>query len=78
MSWQSIDSKHKKKYGRNFVACEEGDEREYVINLIKEILPYYARVDIARAVQSCCQSIDAPRQRDFFLQCVRQKLEEEA
>lgn len=78
MTWQIIHNKHKKKYRRNFIACDERNEREYLINLIKETLPYYARMDIVHAVDWCCHAISAPRQRDEFLGCVRSKLQEEA
>ena len=76
-SWQSIDHKHRKKYGRSFVACDERYERDFIVSLIKETLPFYARLDIEKAVDDCCISIEAPRSKEVFWQCVKSKLQDE-
>ena len=75
MNWQTIDDKHRRKYKRTFVACDDPDERAYLISLIKETLPYYARADIEQAVDEGCQMLDAPRLRQTFLRHVRDTLE---
>ncbi len=74
MSWNNVDDKHKKKYDRNFVACDEKYEREYIVKIIREEFPYYTQQEVEQAVDSCCKSIPAPRPRDKFLECLKGKL----
>lgn len=71
MSWINVDDKHKKKYDRNFVSCEEQYEREYVINTILEEFTYFKRESVTRAVEHCCRTMSAPRERKAFLDCVK-------
>jgi hypothetical protein len=70
MSWNAVDDKHKKKYDRNFVSCEEPYERKYIIDTIMEHFPYFKRDSVERAVDHCCKTIRAPRDRKKYLQCV--------
>ena len=70
MSWTNVDDKHKKKYDRLFVSCEEPYEKEYIINTIMEEFPFLKRESVERAVEHCCKKIPAPRERGRFLQCV--------
>jgi hypothetical protein len=74
MSWNNIDDKHKKKYDRGFVSCEEHYEKVYIIDTILEHLPDYTREQVEKAVEHCCKTIGAPRPRKQFLQCVAQQL----
>ncbi|MBS1614924.1 MAG: hypothetical protein JST06_02285 [Bacteroidetes bacterium] len=74
MSWNTVDDKHKKKYDRNFVACDEKYERDYIINTILEQFPRLSRASVEAAVDSCCKTIPAPRPRDKFLECLKGKL----
>lgn len=70
MSWNNIDDKHRKKYDRNFVSCEEPYERKYMVDIIMEEFPYFDRISIERAVNHCCKIISSPRDRQIFLKCV--------
>lgn len=74
MSWNEIDDKHKRKYDRNFVACEESYERKYIIDTILEHFPHLRRTDVELAVDHCCRTIPAPRPRRNFLECVAKQL----
>lgn len=74
MSWTNVDDKHKKKYDRHFVSCEEQHEREYVINTILEEFPYFKRESVTRAVEHCCKTVRAPRERKAFLDCVKNNI----
>lgn len=74
MGWNEVDDKHKRKYDRNFVACDERYERIYIIDTIMEEHPQYSRGQVERAVDHCCNSIRAPRPRKEFLQCVATQL----
>ena len=74
MGWNNADNKHKKKYDRNFVSCDETYERAYVKQVIKEEFPALTDSAIDTAIESCCKSIPAPRPRDVFMKCLQQKL----
>lgn len=74
MGWNEVDNKHKKKYDRLFVACDEHYEREYIKKIIKEEFPALSETIIESAINSCCASIPAPRPRDKFMACLKQRL----
>jgi hypothetical protein len=74
MSWNNVDDKHKKKYDRNFVSCEESFEKKYIIDTIMEEFPYFVRANVERAVEHCCRTIRAPRGRKEFLKCVSENI----
>lgn len=74
MSWNSADDKHKKKYDRNFVSCEESYERDYVKKVIKEEFPYLTDSSIESAIAHCCKSIATPRPRGEFFNCLKRQL----
>ncbi len=74
MSWNSVDNKHKVRYDRNFVSCQEPYERKYIIDTILEEFPYYTRAKVENAVDHCCRAIAAPRPRTTFLNCVQNQL----
>ena len=78
MSWQRIDRMHRKMYGGIFIDCDDPSKREDIIRLIKQTFPYYARTEIATAVDASGAAIAVPRPRDQFWACVKNKLEEEA
>jgi hypothetical protein len=74
MSWINVDNKHKKKYDRNFVSCEETYERAYIKQIIKEEFSSLSDSTIDAAISSCCASVPAPRPRQAFWNCLRGKL----
>lgn len=74
MSWNTVDDKHKRKYDRGFVSCEEYYERKYIIDSIMEHFPNLTRSKVESAVDHCCRTIPAPRPRKKFLQCVANEL----
>ncbi len=53
MSWNNVDNKHKKKYDRNFVSCDETYERAYIKQIIKEEFPSLSDSTIDAAISSC-------------------------
>jgi len=57
MSWNTVDDKHKKKYDRNFVSCDEKYERDFIIQIILEVFPYLSRPKVEAAVDHCCRTI---------------------
>jgi hypothetical protein len=70
MSWNNVDNKHKKRYDKNFVSCEEQYERQYVIDTILDEFPQYTKEKVEAAVNHCCRTIPAPRARITFLECL--------
>ena len=74
MSWDKIDDKHKKAFDRDYVSCEESFEMYYVIKIILEHYPFLTRDSVESAVIYGCKTIQAPRPRKKFLQCVASQL----
>jgi hypothetical protein len=74
MNWRAVDDKHKKHFDKNFVSCEEPYERRFMINTILQEFPLLSTVEVAEAVDHCCNTIPAPRPRDRFIQCLKEKL----
>jgi hypothetical protein len=74
MGWSNIDDKHKKKFDRFFVSCDEMYEMSYIKEIIKEEFPWHSEDAINNAILSCCASVPAPRLRSSFLACLKKKL----
>lgn len=74
MSWNNVDNKHKLKYDRNYVSCEEYYEREFIINTILYEFPNYSKERVKAVIENCCRTIPAPRDRVQFLRCVQSHL----
>ena len=70
MSWKAVEDKHQKKYDRDYVSCEERDERQYIIDTIIEEFPYFNKYSVARGVDHCCSTIPAPRERKKYFECL--------
>jgi hypothetical protein len=74
MSWNNVDDKHKRRFDRNFVSCEEAYEKKYIIDTIMEEFPYFNRNNVGRVVDHCCQIMRSPRPRKEFLDCVSKNI----
>jgi hypothetical protein len=74
MSWNDVDDKHKKRFDRIFVSCEENYEKNFIIDSIVEEFPWYTRARVEAAVGHCCRIIPAPRPRKAFWECVANQL----
>jgi hypothetical protein len=74
MGWNNVDDKHKKEMDKFYVSCEEDYEVNYLVKIIKEEYPYIAELDIRKAITSCCLQIKAPRKREEFMICLKNKL----
>ncbi len=74
MSWAIVDNKHKKEYDGNFISCEEQYERMYLKKVIKEEFPFLTNDIIDIAIAGCCAEIRAPRPRQVFWNCLKNKL----
>src|SRR4249920_97947 len=46
MSWDNVDNKHKRRYDRNFVSCEEAYEKTSILDTIMEEFPYFNRESV--------------------------------
>lgn len=75
MSWTTVDDKHKKRFDRDFVSCEETYERRFIIDTILEHFPWLTHAQVSAAVDHCCKTIPAPRPRDRFIQCLKRQLD---
>ena len=72
--WLEYDNKKKKSIDGHFFACTEPWEVQYLIEKIKKFFPEYSDMNIARAITTCCLSLNTPHPRKEFIQCVIQRL----
>ena len=74
MSWNNVDEKHKRRFDRDSVSCEEKNERDYIIRIIVEEFPQFKSERVENAVDHCCRIIHTPRPRRLFLNCLAAQL----
>lgn len=72
--WSDYDNKKKKAEDRDFFACTESWEVDYLVNKILEHHPYILITTIQLAIKSCCNIIGSPHPRVKFVECVASKL----
>jgi len=73
MGWNEVDDKHKKKFDREYISCEDIFEKNFIVDTICDECDHN-RADVYNAVINCCLSIPTPRSRKNFLDCVKSKL----
>lgn len=73
MDWNAQDDKKKKGVDAQDVSCDEGYEKDY---LVQQIMREYgvSEKDAKAAVEQCCRKVEAPRPRKDFLACVKDRL----
>lgn len=74
MGWEEVDDKLKRKLDSKFVSCDEDWELKYIKKVVKEEFPHFTSTEIEKAVNGCCDSVDAPRPRSKYLDCLKRKL----
>ncbi len=73
--WSDYDNrKIRDQRDRNYFACEEQWERDYLIKKIRRLYPQYSEERIKQAIDQCCRTVAAPRPRKAFVECVMQRL----
>lgn len=75
MSWNHIIEQHQATFQRDFVACHEPAERDWLLAQVAEVFPQYRKSMIAQALQEACKVIKAPRARKDFMKCLQTCLE---
>lgn len=75
MSWNQIIEKHQVTFQRDYVACHEPAERAWLLAQIADVFPQYRKSMIGQAVQEACKNMKAPRQRQDFMKCLQNCLE---
>jgi hypothetical protein len=67
MEWLKLEEEHKKTFGREYVACHEPYERNWIIENVIQVLPQYRKSVVENAVVEVCSSMKVtPRQRKEF------------
>jgi hypothetical protein len=74
MGWSNVDDKHKKGIDKLYVSCEEKYEIDYIVKIVREEYSWLSETTIRQAIASCCASIKAPRKREDFMACLKNKL----
>lgn len=74
--WEYYDNRkiRDNRDGRYF-ACTEQWEVDYLKNMIKRNFPNSSEDDILTAIKACCETVDSPRPRKTFIECVVKKLQ---
>ncbi|MBI3219069.1 MAG: hypothetical protein HYZ44_06135 [Bacteroidetes bacterium] len=70
MEWSKLEEMHKNTFGREYVACHEPHERNWIIDNVIQVLPQYRKSVVEQAVVEVCTSMKVtPRLRkEFFTQ----------
>ena len=74
-NWTEYDNR-KIRDGRDgrFFACTEPWEVDYLKEKIKRHYPNLTNDQILAAIRQCCETIDSPRPRKHFVECVARRL----
>jgi hypothetical protein len=69
MSWATIEEQHKATFHREYVACHEPHERNWLIENVIQTLPHFRKSVVENAVVQVCTTMKStPRLRtDFFV-----------
>lgn len=73
-NWTEYDNLKKKGVDRDFFSCEEEWEVDYLRGKIKEVYPSIDDDKILLAIKICCTTIEPPRPREEFVNCVLKRL----
>ena len=65
MSWKDIDNPKKKKIDKDFVSCDERDNKE------KDKFKEYERLYGKEAVDQCCNILKGNKPRKDFEDCLK-------
>lgn len=70
MEWLKLEEQHKIVFDREYVACHEPHERNWLIENAIRVFPQYRKSIVEQAVMEVCTSMKAtPRMRkEFFAQ----------
>ena len=71
MSWAQIENKHRGKYGRNFIICEDPSEREFLTGAILESFNFLKHEYVEQAFNECCKGMIFPCDRKKCLQTIK-------
>ena len=72
--WSEYDNRKLRWDDRHFFSCEETWEVDYLVRQIRKHYPYTSEVTIRNAIASCCRTVNAPRPRKAFVECVTSRL----
>lgn len=72
--WSYYDNRKKKGEDARYFSCVESWEREYLKEKIKHLYPGFSDVNIEKAIVGCCQTVESPRPRKEFVECVMRRL----
>jgi hypothetical protein len=73
--WEEHDNRRiRDGRDRGKVSCEEPWEVDYILKVIRRDHPTIAETNIRKAISECCKTIQAPRFRDQFLNCLERWL----
>ena len=69
-----MDDKKKVKEDRNFVACKEKYEMDYIKGEVKKTNPELSDEQIDEALEFCCKEVPPPRPRKKYMECLEKQL----
>lgn len=76
MNWTNIDDQHKAAFHREYVACHEPHERDWLVENVLMVFPQYRKSMVEHAIgEVCAAMMVTPRMRKEFLERLQQQLE---
>lgn len=75
MTWENAIEEHRKQYGRNYMVCEDEQEREFLIDLIAPLLEGYDKQQIDLVIGFACRTIVNDKcDLKIVLNCVKENI----
>ncbi len=79
MSWNHIIEQHQATFQRDFVACHEPAEREWIIEQVQWAFPQWRKSVVQHAITEVCTHMrQTPRPREAFFRQLQVTLENPA
>lgn len=79
MSWNHIIEQHQATFQRNFVACHEPAERQWIIEQVQWAFPQWRKSAVQHAITEVCTHMrQTPRPREAFFRQLQIMLENHA
>lgn len=76
MNFTLIDQQHKATFNRDYVACHEPAERDWLVEHVILHFPNFRKSVVEQAIQQVCSSMNiTPRKRTEFLDRLKETLE---
>ena len=74
MAWEEVEDLHRITYKKEFVDCTNEEERAFLINLLKKIMPERSEAEIDRALGYACRKLENNWRTKEMLNTVKENI----